>query len=93
MTDVCWLLQVKQIQISIYHLQTDRLVERFSQTLKRMLRQVVDEDRTNWDLLLPYVLFAIWETPQPPPALIPFKLLFGRRPQGLLDVANSVITW
>ncbi|XP_058236610.1 uncharacterized protein LOC131346886 [Hemibagrus wyckioides] len=43
------------LRMSIYHLQTDGLVERFNQTLKRMLRRVVDEEGRNWDLLLPYV--------------------------------------
>lgn len=47
---------------------------------------VVEEDRKNWDLL-PYVLFANRETPQASTAFTPFKLLFGRRPQGLLDIA------
>lgn len=56
---VCQLLQVKQIQTTMYHLQTDGLVERFIQTLKGMLCQIVDKDGRNSDLFLPCVLFAI----------------------------------
>ena len=41
--------------------QTDGLVERFNQTLKHMLRKVVDVDGKNWDQLLPRVLFSIRE--------------------------------
>lgn len=37
MMDVCWLLQVKQVQTSVYHPQTDRLIKHFNQTPKRML--------------------------------------------------------
>lgn len=42
--DLYKLLQVKQLLNSVYHLQMDGLVERFNQTSKRMLRQVVTED-------------------------------------------------
>lgn len=40
----------------------------------------------DWDLLLPYVLFAIGEVPQ---ASTGFELLYGRRPRGLLDLAKE----
>ncbi|XP_053473735.1 uncharacterized protein LOC128603132 [Ictalurus furcatus] len=89
MADLCRLLQVKHLKTSVYHPQTDGLVERFNQTLKRMLRRVVDEEGRNWDLLLPYVLFAVRECPQASTGFTPFELLFGRRPRGLLDVARE----
>lgn len=79
-TDVCWLLQVKQVCTSVYHPQTDGLVERFNQTLKRILWHVMDEDSKNWDLFLPSVLFVVCETPQTSMGFMPFKVLFGRRP-------------
>lgn len=44
MADLGWLLQVKHLKTSVYHPQTDGLVERFHQTLKDMLKRVVDED-------------------------------------------------
>ncbi|MGL5224762.1 MAG: DDE-type integrase/transposase/recombinase, partial [Aeromonas sp.] len=62
--ELCRLLKVKQLRTSVYHPQTDGLVERFNQTLKRMLRRVVAEDGRDWDLLLPYVLFGVREVPQ-----------------------------
>ncbi|KAL0152849.1 hypothetical protein M9458_051843 [Cirrhinus mrigala] len=61
MADLCRLLKVKQVRTSVYHPQTDGLVERFNQTLKQMLRRVAAEDKKDWDLLLPYVLFGIRE--------------------------------
>ncbi|XP_053479304.1 uncharacterized protein LOC128606843 isoform X2 [Ictalurus furcatus] len=80
---------VKHLKASVYYQQTDGLVERFNWTLKQLLRRVVDEEGRNWDLLLPYVLFAVRECPQASTGFTPFELLFGRRPRGLLDVARE----
>ncbi|XP_053873204.1 uncharacterized protein LOC128831095, partial [Malaclemys terrapin pileata] len=41
---VCEILGVKQLRTSIYHPQTDGLVERFNRTLKGMLRRFPPED-------------------------------------------------
>ncbi len=71
MADLCRLLRVKQLRTTVYHPQTDGLVERFNQTLKQMLRRVVAEDRCDWDLMIPYVLFGIREVPQAPLASPP----------------------
>src|SRR4029434_7342244 len=86
---LCQSLKVKQIRTSVYHPQTDGLVERFNKTLKHMLRKVIAVDGKNWDQLLPYVLFSIREVPQGSTGFSPFELLYGRRPRGLLDVAQE----
>ena len=57
------LLGIKSICTSPYHPQTDSLVERFSQTLKQMLKRVLMTDRRSWDKLLPLVLFVYREVP------------------------------
>lgn len=46
MAGLCKLLQVKHLHTSVYHPQTDGLVEHFNQTLKRMLKRVVMEEAT-----------------------------------------------
>lgn len=43
----------------------------------------------NWDLLLPYVLFAVHETLQALTGFTSFELFFGPWPRGLLDVARE----
>lgn len=45
----------------------------------------------NWDLLLPYMPFAIREGPEASIGFTPFKLLFGQHPGGLVDAARE--TW
>ena len=59
--------------------------------MKRLLRRVVDEEGRDWDLMLPYVLFAVREVPQASTGFSPFKPVYGRRPRGLLDLARE--TW
>ncbi|XP_067105502.1 retrovirus-related Pol polyprotein from transposon 412 [Osmerus mordax] len=89
MADLCCLLQIHHLRTSVYHPQTDVLVERFNQTLKTMLQRVVTEDSRDWDLMIPYILFAVREVPQAPIGFTPFELLYGRRPRGLLDVVRE----
>uniref|UniRef100_A0A8C5M0U9 ribonuclease H n=1 Tax=Leptobrachium leishanense TaxID=445787 RepID=A0A8C5M0U9_9ANUR len=91
MRELCKLMGIKQLRTSVYHPQTDGLVERFNKTLKSMLRKVIDRDGRNWDLLLPYLMFSIREVPQASTGFSPFELLYGRHPRGLLDVVKE--TW
>lgn len=57
--------------------------------LKRRLCQVIDTEGRNWDLLFPYVRFVVREMPQASTGFTLFEFLFGRQPQGLLDVAKE----
>ena len=57
------LLHVRPIRTTPYHPQTDGLVEQFNQTLKAMLRKAAVQEGKDWDLLIPYVLFAYREVP------------------------------
>lgn len=76
MLDLCQLLQVNHLKTSVCHLQTDRLIKRLNQMLKRLLKQVVNEEGRNWDLLLPYLLLAIWETSKASTGFTLFELLY-----------------
>ena len=87
--EMCRLLHISQLRTSVYHPQTDGLVERFNKTLKSMLRKLVDTDGRDWDQLLPYLMFAVREVPQSSTGFAPFELLYGRRPRGLLDLAKE----
>ncbi len=54
-----------------------------------MLRRVVAEDKRDWDLMIPYVLFGIREVPQASTGFTPFELPVRPQPRGLLDVAEG----
>ncbi len=85
------LLGIKSICTSVYHPQTDGLVERFNRTLKTMIQKFVHEDAKNWDKWLEPLLFAVREVPQASTGFSPFELLYGRQPRGVLDVLRE--TW
>lgn len=89
--ELCKLLKIKHLRTSVYHPQTDGLVERFNKTLKGMLKRVVSKDGKDWDCLLPYLMFAVREVPQSSTGFSPFELMYGRHPRGLLDIAKE--TW
>ena len=87
--EVYRLLQIRRIRTSPYHPQTDGLVERFNGTLKMMLKKFVSRNQKDWDEYLPYLLFAYCEVPQESTGFSPFKLLYGRRVRGPLDVLKE----
>ena len=83
------LLHIHPIHTSPYHPQTDGLVERFNQTLKRMLRKAATNEGKDWDKLVPYLLFAYREIPQASTGFSPFELLCGRDVRGPLDILKE----
>ena len=85
------LLRIRRIKTSPYHPQTDGLVERFNDTLKRMLRWFIKAPGA-WDELLPYLLFSYREMPQVSTGFSPFELLYGRHVRGPLDVLREAWT-
>ena len=83
------LLGVKSIRTSVYHPQTDGLVERLNKTLKSMIRKFIHEEERNLAKWLDPLLFAVREVPQASTGFSPFELLFGRKPQGILDLLRE----
>lgn len=84
---ICKTLQIKQLWTSIYQPQTDRLVEQFNRMLKGMIWVCIQGDPSNWDEMLPTLLFAIWEASQISTAYSPFELGYGHQPWGgILDL-------
>ncbi|XP_061882691.1 uncharacterized protein LOC133633906 isoform X2 [Entelurus aequoreus] len=83
------LLGIESIRTSVYHPQTDGLVERLNRTLKSVIWKFVREDTPNWHKWLDPLLFAVREVPQASSGFSPFELLFGRKPRGVLDLVKE----
>lgn len=47
-------LGVEPLRMSVYHTQTNGLVERFNESLKRMLRKFIGENGRDWPQWIPY---------------------------------------
>ena len=58
MTELCTMIEAKKIFTTPYHPQADGKVERFNRTIQRMLACYVSADQKNWDVILPYILYA-----------------------------------
>ncbi len=77
------LLGIKSVRTSVYHPQTDGLVERFNRTLKTMIWKLIHEDAKNWDRWLEPLLFAVREVPQASTGFSPIQApLWAPAPRG-----------
>ena len=85
--DVCVLMGTKKVNTTAYHPQTDGLVEQFNRTLTDTLAKTVEKEGRDWDMRLPYVLFAYRASPQESSHESPFFLLHGRDPRLPTEVA------
>ena len=88
---VCYLLQIKKINTSGYHPQTDGLVERFHRTLISMLSRYVEKRARDWDHYLPYMLYAYRVTAQESTRESPFFLLYGRDARQPVETVTECI--
>ena len=78
---VCKLLEIKKVNTSGYHPQTDGLVETFNSTLIGMVAKVAEQSGKDWDRHLPFLLFAYRASVQESTKESPFFLLYGRDPR------------
>ena len=87
------LLKIRKIRSSAYRPQTNGLTERFNHTLITMLSHYVNENQSDWDIYLPYVMCAYRSATQETVKHSPFYLLYGREPRlpidALLPIANN----
>jgi hypothetical protein len=90
MQQVYRILRINKRQTTAYHPQCDGLVERFNRTLTQMLSMVVDTDNTNWDRMLPLVLFAYRTSKHEATQHSPFELLYGRQARLPMELSLAV---
>ena len=72
------------------HPEGNSLVERWNQTLKRMLNLVVNSDSPrDWDKQLPFLLWAYKELPNDTTGISPYQLLYGKMGRGPLAILKD----
>ena len=84
MAELCDLINAKKIFTTPYHPQADGKVERFNRTIQRILACYVGSEQRNWDILLPYVLYAYNTTTSRKHGRSPFNIVYGRDPKSPL---------
>ncbi|XP_055932981.1 uncharacterized protein LOC129963003 [Argiope bruennichi] len=74
------------------HPESMGAVERWNKTLKEMLSKNIQENGKDWDIHLPYLLFAYREVPHSTTGLSPFQMVYGRLPRGPLSLMKDFWT-
>ncbi|HBS53358.1 MAG TPA: hypothetical protein DD806_05115 [Flavobacterium sp.] len=77
---ICKLLDLKKIQTTAYHPQTNGALERTHRTMAEHLRALVNPEQTDWDDWLPHVVFTFNTTVHSSTGFTPFELLYGYEP-------------
>ncbi len=78
MKEVYQLCGIKKINTTPYHPQTDGMTERNNKKLCDSLACYVAEKQKNWDVLLPFVTFALNTSVNRMTGEVPFFLIYGR---------------
>jgi HPt (histidine-containing phosphotransfer) domain-containing protein len=78
--ELCNLFTIRKLTSTGYRPQTMGLVERFNHTLIKMLKHYANTRADDWDVYVPYVLFAYRTTYNPVIRDTPFFLLYGYEP-------------
>ena len=88
-TCLCKNLGIQQILTTPYHPQTNGLTERFTGTLKNMIKTLDEKQTRKWDEYIPPFLFAYREVPSQATGYSPFELLYGRKIRGPLTLIKE----
>ncbi|XP_076060345.1 uncharacterized protein LOC143036674 [Oratosquilla oratoria] len=83
------LLGIKQYIASAYHAQSQGALERFHGTFKTMLAKYGHETGNEWDVGLPFLLYAIRCAKQSSLGFSPSELLFGRDIRGPMKLLHE----
>ena len=85
-TEMCTMLQITKTRTTPYHPKSDGMVERFNKTLVTMLSAYVNENHTDWDEQLQYVMMAYRATEHETTGLTPNMCMLGRETTCPLDI-------
>ena len=76
-----------------YHPEANAVVERFIQSLKKLIYQVVSSDKSReWDTKMDQVLWAYRSTPHSTTGISPYQMVYGKVPRGILSILRDNMT-
>ena len=78
--ELCSAFGIQKCRTTAYHAQCNGQVERFHQTLFRMIGKLSADKKAQWELHLPELLQAYNSTQSAVTGYSPHYLMFGRRP-------------
>lgn len=78
MSEICKLLDIRQIFSAPYHHETLGSIERNHRVLNEFLLNFCKDDQ--WDIWIPYFTFAYNTTPHVETGYTPYELIFGKLP-------------
>lgn len=86
MKEVSKLLKIRALHSSPYHPICSGLVEKFSATIKLILKRLCYEQKQQWPKYLGPLMFAYRKAPQESIRFSPFELLYGKTVRGPLQI-------
>ncbi|XP_063600010.1 uncharacterized protein LOC134776228 [Penaeus indicus] len=82
-------LGIQQCRSSVYHPQSQGVVERFHYTLKTMIKAFCLETGSEWDEGIDLLLFSVRDSVQESLGYSPFQLIYGHEVRGPLKVLKE----
>ena len=76
--NMCHLLGIDKTRTTPWHPQSDGLIERYNRTLETMLKEMVSEQQTDWDLYVGLCCMAYRATPHEATKMTPNLMMLGR---------------
>ncbi|CAG2233136.1 unnamed protein product [Mytilus edulis] len=77
-SEICKLLGVEKSRTTPYRPQSDGMVEKYNHTAQNMLAMYVDENRTDWDDHLPFIMMAYRAAVHESTKCTPNLIMLGR---------------
>lgn len=85
-SEICKLLGIHKSRTTPYRPQSDGMVERYNRTAQSMLAMLVNENRSDWDDHLPFIMMAYRASVHESTKCTPNLLLLGREIRLPIDV-------
>jgi len=84
--EVCRLFGVTKTRTTPGYPQSDGMVERFNRTLLNALASFADQHQRDWDVYIPFILFAYRSAVHESTGTSPFLMMLGREVRGPVEL-------